>query len=124
MTAVRGNLLQLLTMTARTAVVLSRLEDEAATSGSIPPAADAAFDKAMVAYADASSRAAKVLSSGAARTYAELKALVDPVLTKGQLLVDTVNAMGSFRAKAKDFLTQFVTGLLNAWGEAQFGGSR
>ena len=76
MTAVRGNLLQLLTMTARTAVVLSRLEDEAATSGSIPPAADAAFDKAMVAYADASSRAAKVLSSGAARTYAELVAFM------------------------------------------------
>lgn len=123
-TAVTGNLLQLLTMSAAVVNSVSKLEDEAARSGLVPAEVDAQFDAAMVAYADASDAAAKGLASGALKTWPQLRAAVEPVLARGQSLIDTAAQIGAIKTRASSFLTQLRDLLSAAAGEFMFGGGR
>lgn len=122
--AVAGNLQQLLTMTARVVDAVSRIEDEAARNGVVPASADAAFDRAMLAYVEASLVASKGLVGGATKSWAELKALVQPVLVRGQMLIDTAYQIGAVRTKASAFLGQVRDLLSSAAREFAMGGTR
>lgn len=122
--AVTGNLLQLLTMSAAVMNTVSKLEDEAARSGLVPTAADAKFDAAMVAYADASDAAVKGLTSGALKTWPQLRSAVEPILARGQTLIDTAAQIGAIKTKATSFLAQLRDLLSAAVGEFMFGGAR
>ena len=124
LTAATGNLQQLLTMSARVANAVSLIEDEAAKGGVVPPAADAAFDRAMVAYADASDAASKGLVSGARKTWPELRALVEPVLARGQALIDAAGQLGAIKGRVTNLLAQLRDLLSAAVGEFMFGGDR
>lgn len=125
---VAGNLQQLLTMSARVVNTVSLIEDEAARNGAIPAAADAKFDAAMVAYTRASDAASNGLASGALKTWPELKALVEPVLQRGQVLIDTANSLGAIQSRVRGFLLQLRDLLGAAAGEflagQNFGGGR
>lgn len=122
--AVTGNLQQLLTMTARVVDTISRIEDDAARGGVVPVEADAAFDRAMLAYVDASDAASKGLTGGGLKTWPELKALVEPVLARGQALMDAASQLGAIKSRLTSFLTQFRDLLSAAAGEFLFGGAR
>lgn len=114
--AVTGNLLQLLTMAAQVTNTVSKIEDDASKGGIVPAAADADFDRAMVAYANASDKAAAGLTSGATKTWPELRALVQPVLDRGQALIDQASKIGAIKTKAHDFLVQLGNVLSAAAG--------
>ncbi|MEO8484173.1 MAG: hypothetical protein ABI634_18320 [Acidobacteriota bacterium] len=114
--AVTGNLVQLLTMAAQVTNTVSKIEDEASKGGVIPAAADADFDRAMVAYANASDAAANGLVSGATKTWPELRALVQPVLERGQALIDAASKLGAIKSKVHDFLGQLGNVLSAAAG--------
>ncbi len=122
--AVTGNLEQLLTMAARAANTVSKIEDEAARSGVIPTGADASFDQAMLKYVKASTTASNALTSGALTTWPQLKAVVDPVLAQGQALIDTASSLGAIKSKIRGFLEQLGNALSTAVGEYMFGGGR
>lgn len=122
--AVTGNLMQLITMAGRAVNSVSIIEDEAAKAGAVPASADAAFDAAMRAYADASDAAAKGLVSGALKTYPELKAAVEPVLQRGQMLIDMASDIGAIKSRASSFLAALRDILSAAAGEFLFGGGR
>lgn len=120
--AVVGNLQQLLTMTSAVADTVSQIEDDASKAGAIPPAADAVFDKAAIAYADASSRASKALVTGGVKTWPELKALVQPVLERGQVLIDTAWNIKALKSKASGFLRALRDGLMELVGQVILAG--
>ena len=115
--AVTGNLQQLLTMAAQVVEHVSRIEDAAARSGAIPQAVDAQFDAAMLAYADVSQRASDALVSGALKTWPELRALVEPVLARGQALIEATADIGAIRTRVQAFLVQLRDLLSAAAGE-------
>lgn len=118
---VTGNLQQLLTLAARVVDDVSQIEDAAARSGAIPPAVDAQFDAAMRAYVAASQRASDALVSGALTTWPELKSLVEPVLTRGQALIDVAFDIGAIRTRVQAFLFQLRDLLSAAAGEFLMG---
>lgn len=120
--AVVGNLQQLLTMTAAVADTVSQIEDDASKAGAIPPAADAVFDKAALAYADASARASRALVTGGGKTWPELKALVQPVLERGQVLIDTAWNIKAVKSKAAGFLRALRDGLMELVGQVILAG--
>lgn len=83
---------------------LSMMEDEAARNNVIPVPADAAFDKAMLAYVAAVTRASSAIERGVL-TWDELRGHLNPVL-------DAVRALSS--------LVQSLTGIRDQavqWGE-------
>lgn len=120
--AVVGNLQQLLTMTAALADTVSQIEDEASKAGAIPPAADAVFDKAALDYADASARASRALVTGGGKTWPHLKALVQPVLERGQVLIDTAWNIKALKGKAAGFLRALRDGLMELVGQVILAG--
>lgn len=120
--AVVGNLQQLLTMTAAVSDTVSQIEDEASKAGAIPPAADAMFDRAALAYADASSRASRALVTGGVKTWPELKAIVSPVLERGQVLIDTAWNIRAVKSKAAGFLRALRDGLMELVGQVILAG--
>lgn len=122
--AATGNLQQLLTMAAQAMDKVSRIEDEAARGGVVPASMDARFDVAMLAYARASQAASDGLVSGTIDSWPKLRALVDPVLARGQALIDMASDIGAIRSRVMDFLTQFRDILSAAAGEFLFGGGR
>lgn len=121
--AVTGNLQQLLTMAAGVVDSVSRIEDAASKGGVVPAAADAKFDAAMLAYVDASSKASNALVSGGLTTWPQLRALVEPVLARGQQLIDTAGQIGAIKSKVKSFLVQLANVLSVVAGEF-IGGAR
>lgn len=122
--AVTGNLQQLLTMAARVTDTVSRIEDEAARGGVVPVEADAAFDRAMLAYANASQAASDGLVAGGTKTWPQLKALVEPVLARGQALIDTAQSIGAIKTRVMNWLVQLRDLLSAAAGQFLFGGAR
>lgn len=122
--AVTGNLQQLLTLAAKVVDDVSRIEDAAATSGAIPASVDAQFDAAMLAYVAASERASHALVSGGLTTWPELRALVEPVLARGQALIDAASDIGAIRTRVQAFLVQLRDLLSAAAGEFLMGGAR
>lgn len=103
--AATGNLQQLLTLAAELTNTVSKIEDTAARAGAVPPVADAAFDRAMLAYAEASSAATAKLQTGSVKTWPELRALVEPVLARGQALIETARQLGTIRGRLENWLT-------------------
>lgn len=124
LTAATGNLQQLLTMAARAVDTVSKIEDEAARGGVIPTDVDAAFDKAMVAYANASDAASKGLTSGTLKTWPQLRALIEPVLAQGQQVIDVATNIGAIKSRVSSFLATLRDVLSAAAGEFLFGGAR
>lgn len=122
--AVTGNLQQLLTLAAKVVDDVSRIEEAAAKSGAIPPSVDAQFDAAMLAYAAASQRASDALVSGGLKTWPELRALVEPVLARGQALIDMASDIGAIKTRVQAFLIQLRDLLSAAAGEFLVGGAR
>lgn len=122
--AVTGNLQQLLTMTSRPALTVSRIEDEAAKGGAIPASADEQFDRAATAFYTALKAASDRLVAGGLETWPELRALVAPVLEHGQRFIDLANSMGAIRSRVQTFLAQLRDTLSAAAGEFAFGGAR
>lgn len=103
-TTVGGNLQQLLGLSSNLINTVSKIEDEAARNGAIPAELDAQFDAAMVAYANASDAASRGLNAGIVSSWPQLRALVEPVLKRGQELLGIAYDMGAIRGRVTTFL--------------------
>lgn len=103
---VSGNLQQLLALSSDLVNTVSKIEDAAAQNGAVPAELDAQFDAAMVAYADASDAASRGLNAGIVSSWPQMRALVEPVLIRGQALLDLAQEMGAIRSRVRTFLTQ------------------
>jgi hypothetical protein len=95
--------LGILISAAKVANQVSLIETEASRTGVVPTAADAAFDKAMVAYTRASDSAAARITEGVS-SWAQLKALVDPVLIEVNNLISTAQSLGAIRDRLAGLL--------------------
>jgi hypothetical protein len=122
--AVVGNLQQLMTLLSRPALTISRIEDEAAKGGVIPASADAQFDHVASEFYTALKTASDRLVAGGLESWPELRALVAPVLEKGQQFVDLANNIGAIRTRIEGFLAQLRDTLSATAGEFLFGGAR
>lgn len=125
--AVTGNSLELLTMTADAANTVSKMEDKAAKAGAVPSAADATFDKAMVEYANVSDAARKKLVDGSLKTWPEIRAVLEPVLLKGQAVIDAANSLRGMPSRFKSWVAAMRDTLLEIAGQflvaKNFGGA-
>lgn len=119
--------LGVLTSAARLVDAISRVEDQAARQGLIPANADAVFDSLIVQYADASDAAVSRILAGVS-TWAELRAVVQPVIDRVDALKRYAEQVGVIRQQIGewiDALRRIVTGgLSEAIGAAAFGGTR
>lgn len=119
--------LGVLTAAARLVDAISRVEDQAARQGLIPANADAVFDSLIVQYADASDAAVSRILAGVS-TWAELRAVVQPVIDRVDALKRYAEQVGVIRQQIGewiDALRRIVTGgLSEAIGAAAFGGTR
>lgn len=122
--AVTGNLQQLLTMTSRAALTVSRIEDEAAKGDVIPDSVDAQFDRLATQFYTALKAASDRLVQGGLKSWPELRALVAPVLERGQQLIDFANSIGAIKSKVQGFLGYLRDNLSAIAGELVFGGAR
>lgn len=122
--AVTGNLVQLLTLTAESVEVLSRIEHEASQRGAVPVQVDAKFDQLILEYAELSEKAVNGLTQGSLKTWPELRTLVEPVLAKGQEILDFAQNIGAIKDGAKALLIKIRDQLSAAAGEFLFGGHR
>lgn len=124
LTAVVGNLEQLLTLATRAALSVSRIEDEAARNGVISATADAKFDAAATAFYTAARTASDRLVHAGLSSWPEIRSLVAPVLERGQQLIDLASGIGAIKSKVAGFLAQLRDTLSAAAGELLFGGAR
>lgn len=122
--AVTGNLQQLLTMTSRAALTVSRIEDEAAKGQVIPASVDAQFDQLATQFYTALKAASDRLVQGGLKTWPELRAVVAPVLERGQQLVDFAQTIGAIKTKIQGFLGYLRDNLTAIAGEFLFGGAK
>lgn len=125
--AASAKALGVLTSAARLVDAISRVEDQAARQGLIPANADAVFDSLIVQYADASDAAVSRILAGVS-TWAELRAVVQPVIDRVDALKRYAEQVGVIRQQIGewiDALRRIVTGgLSEAIGAAAFGGTR
>lgn len=122
--------LGILLAAARLANTISQIEDQAAREGAIPAPVDAGFDRAMVAYANASDVAVSRIQSGVS-TWAELRAHVAPVLDRVEALTALAqqagvirDRVGSWLSTLRDIVMELVTGVTIGLTEQGFGGAQ
>jgi len=108
--------LGILSAASRLADRISQIEDQAAREGAIPPAADLAFDRAMVGYANASDATVSRVMAGVT-SWADLKAHLDPVIARVGDLAQLAQQIGVIRDRVgiwldtlKDIVLELVTG--------------
>ena len=116
-------------LTAAAALVdtISSVEDRAAREGAIPAEADAVFDRAILAYLDASDAAASRILAGVS-TWDELRAHLQPVIDRVNDLARLADQVGVIRSRVGEWLRALrdivVGGLSEGLGGAIFGGAR
>lgn len=72
----------------------SAVVSEAAASGAVPASAQGPIRAGFRALADTADAAISTIETGAVTDWAELRALIDPVLANVQRLIDTVQTLG------------------------------
>ncbi len=127
--AATGNSIELLTKLAEVVNAVGKIEHEAATVGAIPANIDKQFDRVIVEYGAYSTNAVRVLKTGAVQTWPEMRALLEPVRAKGQMVIDIVNSIGVVKTKAQELLGRLTNLLGELIGqflvkEHNFGGAR
>ncbi len=123
-----GNLLTIIVKADAVVDTVSKIEDQASTGGVVPANADAIFDTAIRGYVTAANTAVTAIKNGAVNSWPQLKALVDPVLSSAQRLINVAQDIGAIKSKVKAWLAQLRDGLSTAAGEfliaKNFGGGR
>lgn len=124
LTAVVGNLEQLLALAVEAALPVSRIEDEAAKTGVISASVDAEFDRVATAFYAEAKRVGGALKDARLESWPALRELVQPVLDRAQALIDVAQNIGAIKSQIRGFLAKFRDALSLAVGEYMFGGAR
>lgn len=120
-TTVLANSAELIVKADRFVLPITSMEAESVKRGDISASVDATFDAIVGVYLKAADFAIAQMKAGA-KTWPQLKALVQPVLDAGQRVIDFTNSIGAIKTRAQSWLVAFRDALANLAGEFLMGG--